>query len=211
MTRTWTAELMADDPLTALIGWPGATGDMAYCPASPPGVIGGAIIRAARRSARLSTRRLARTLGVDLATVRSFQNGTSPLFCLPHDQLRQLAAAFRDAGAQVGQDLRELLLASQRDLLITGMLRGFENYAEVPPIDDDGPEADAARALLRWALTGTVPECFRPYVRAAPLISRPDAAQFAAMARGLKAGDGGPYLIPFGIALARPTQLPVVC
>jgi hypothetical protein len=207
MTKSWTAEVMADDPLTALIGWPSGTGDMADCPASPPGVIGGAIIRAALRSARLSMRRLAQSLGVDLATVRGWQNGTSPLFCLPHDQLRQLAAALRDAGAQIGQDFGELLLASQCDLLITGMLRGFENYAEVPPIDEDGPQADAARALLSWAFTGTVPGRFRSFVRATPLISRPDVAQIAAMARGLKAGDGGPDLIPFGVALVGLTQL----
>jgi hypothetical protein len=87
------------------------------------------------------------------------------------------------------------------------MLRGFENYAEVPPIDEDGPQADAARALLSWALTGTVPERIRAYVQAAPLMSRPDVAQFAAMARGLKAGDGGPDLIPFGVALVGLTQL----
>jgi hypothetical protein len=207
MTRSWTVEVIADDPLTALIGWPSGTGDMAYCPASPPGVIGGAIIRAARRSAGLSMRRLAWSLGVDLATVRGWQNGTSPLFCLPHDQLRQLAAALRDAGAQIGQDFGELLLASQCDLLITGMLRGFENYAEVPPIDEDGLQADAARALLSWALTGTLPECFRSCARTTPLMSRPDVAQFAARARALKAGDGGPDLVHFGVALMGLTQL----
>jgi hypothetical protein len=207
MTRSWTAEVMADDPLNALIGWPGGTGDMACFPVSPPGVIGGAIIRAARRSARLSTRRLARSLGEDLATARSWQNGTSPLFCLPHDQLRQLAATLRDAGAQVGQDFGELLLASQCDLLIAGMLRGFEDYAEVPPIDEDGPQADAASALLSWALTGTVPEFFRSYARTTPLMSRSDVAQFAARARGLRAGDGGPDLIPFGVALMGLIQL----
>jgi DNA-binding transcriptional regulator YiaG len=207
MTRNWTVEVIADDPLRALIGWPSGTGDMAYCPASPPGVIGGAIIRAARRSARLSTRRLARSLGVDLATARSWQNGTSPLFCLPHGQLRQLAAALRDAGAQVGQDLGELLLAAQCDLLITGMLRGFEDYAEVPPIDEESPEADAARALLSWALAGTVPERFRSYVRATPLMSRPDAGRFAALTQDLMAGDGGLGLISFGVVLVALTQL----
>ena len=208
MTRSWTAEVLADDPVAVLMGWPGGrTGNADYCPASPPGVIGGAIIRAARRSAHLTLRRLAGSLGVERATVRGWENGTSPLFCLPHGQLRQLAAALRDAGAQVGQDLGELLLASQCDLLITGMLRGFEDYAEVPPIDEESPEADAARALLSWALTGTVPERFRSYVRATPLISRPDAGRFAALARDLKAGDGGLDLISFGVALVALTQL----
>jgi DNA-binding transcriptional regulator YiaG len=206
MTRSWTAEALADDPMTVLMDWPGGTGNADHCPASPPGVIGGAIIRAARRSAHLTSRRLARSLGVDLATVRGWQNGTSPLFCLPHGQLRQLAAALHDAGAQAGRDLGELLLASQCDLLITGMLHGFEDYAEVPPIDEDGPEADAARALLSWALTGTVPEPYRPYARAVPLVPRPDAQRLAALAQGLKAGDGGPDLIPFGAALVAITQ-----
>jgi hypothetical protein len=141
------------------------------------------------------------------ATVRGWQNGTSPLFCLPHGQLRQLAAALRDAGAQVGQDLGELLLALHCDLLITGMLRGFEDYAEVPPIDEEGPEADAAQALLSWALTSAVPERFRSYVRATHLMSRPDVGRFAALARGLKAGDSGLDLIPFGVALVALTQV----
>jgi transcriptional regulator with XRE-family HTH domain len=188
------------------MGWPAETGHAGYWPASPPGVIGGAIIRAARRSAHLTLRRLARSLGVDPATVRDWQNGTSPLFCLPHGQLRQLATALRDADAQVGQDLGELLLASQCDLLITGMLRGFEDFAEVPPIDEDGPEADAARALLSWALTGTVPQPYRPYARTVPLMSRPDVERLAALARDLRAGDGGLSLVPFGTALVALTQ-----
>jgi hypothetical protein len=149
----------------------------------------------------MTLRRLAKSLGVKRATVRGWENGTSPLFCLPHGQLRQLAATLRDAGAQVGQDLGELLLASQCDLLITGMLRGFEDYAEVPPIDEESPEADAARALLSWALAGTVPERFRSCVRATPLMSRPDAGRFAAVTRDLKAGDSGLDLISFGVAL----------
>ena len=55
----------------------------------------------------------------------------------------------------MGQELGELLLASRCDLLLTGMLHGFEDYAEVPPIDEDGTEAETARELLRWALAGT--------------------------------------------------------
>ncbi len=192
--------------MAVLMGWPGGTGNTGYCPMSPPGVIGGAIIRAALRSAHLTTRRLARSLDVDLATVRGWQNGTSPLFCLPHGQLRQLAAALRDAGSQVGRDLGELLLASRCDLLITGMLHGFEDYAEIPPIDEDGPESDAARALLRWAITGTVPELYRPYAWPVPLMSRPDVERLNSLAQELKAGSGGPDLVPFGAALMALTQ-----
>ena len=205
MTRSWTVEVLAYDPV-ATLDWPGGMRDAGYCPLSPPGVIGGAIIRAARHSAHLTLRRLARNLGMDLATVRGWQNGTSPLFCLPHGQLRQLAATLRNADAHVGPDLHELLLAAQCDLLITGMLRGFEDYAEVPPIDEDGPEADAARALLRWAITGIVPEPCRPYMRAVPLMSRPDIERFTGLAERLKTGDAGPVLVPFGTALVALTQ-----
>jgi len=44
-------------------------------PISPPGVIGGAVIAAARRSAALSRRRLARRLAVTPATVRAWETG----------------------------------------------------------------------------------------------------------------------------------------
>jgi hypothetical protein len=206
MTRSRTARILADRPAAVLMGWPGGTGNTGYRPTSPPGVIGGAIICAARRSAHLTTRRLARSLDVDPVTVRCWQNGASPLFCLPHGQLRQLAAALRSAGAQVGRDLGELLLASRCDLLITGMLRGFEDYAEVPPIDEDGREADAARAMFRWAITGIVPELYRPYAWPVPLMSRPDMERLSSLAQVLKAGNGGPDLVPFGAALMALTQ-----
>jgi transcriptional regulator with XRE-family HTH domain len=100
-------------------------------PASPPGAIGGALIKAGRRSAGLSRRQLAREMTVSPAAVRSWENGNSPLFCMSYDQLRRLAAALDQGHAPASSDLDELLLASQCDLLVTGMLRGFEDYAEV--------------------------------------------------------------------------------
>src|ERR1022692_848652 len=65
------------------------------CPqASAPGVIGGAIIKAARRSARLSRRRLAGLLTISPATIRLWENGSCPLFTVTYGQLCQLASAF---------------------------------------------------------------------------------------------------------------------
>ena len=74
-------------------------------PVSPPGVIGAAIVRAARRSARLSRIGLARRLNVSTATVRGWESGIVPLFCVPYGQLQQLAQALDGAGAQAGTEL----------------------------------------------------------------------------------------------------------
>jgi transcriptional regulator with XRE-family HTH domain len=169
-------------------------------PISAPGVIGGAIIKAARRSAGLSRQDLARTLAVNAVMVRTWENGTRPLFSVRHDQLCQIADALRKAGAHVGQEAGELVLASQCDLLIAGILRGFEDYAEVPPVDDDA-EGEAARGLLRWALTGVVPDRYRPYMRTGPLLARPDVTLFAAAARDLQAGSCGNDLVSYGTTL----------
>ena len=60
-------------------------------PASPHGVIGAAVVQATRRSAHLTRLRLARQLKVSAATVRSWENGTVPLFSVPYGQLQRLA------------------------------------------------------------------------------------------------------------------------
>jgi DNA-binding transcriptional regulator YiaG len=129
---------------------------------SPPGVIGAAVVKAARRSAHLTRRLLARQLNVCVGTVPSWENRAVPLFSVPYSQLQQLAQVLDRAGALVGKELPQLLLASRCDLLLAGMLNGFEDYAEVPPIDEDGPEADSARSLLRWALADQVPDPVSP-------------------------------------------------
>lgn len=180
----------------------GGEAERAYIPASPPGVIGAAVIRAARHSAGLPRRRLAQTLSVSHGTALAWEDGTTPLFCVPYDQLRTLANALTDAGAQVGWELDELLIASQCDLLVTGMLCGFEDYAEVPPVEGDSTEAWAARGLLRWALTGMVPMRYRLYASSNPLMARSDVEQFAALAQELQMGLIGSGLKGFGHTLA---------
>jgi hypothetical protein len=55
-------------------------------PASPPGIIGGAIVQAARRSAHLTRLGLARSLNVNTATVRTWERCRPlVLFALPPD------------------------------------------------------------------------------------------------------------------------------
>lgn len=169
--------------------------------ASPPGAIGAAVVQAARRSAHLTRLHLARQLNVSVATVRSWESGTIPLFAVPYAQLQQLAQVLDRAGAQVGMELGDLLLASRCDLLLTGMLHGFEDYAEVPPIEENSAEADSARSLLRWALAGLVPDRYRQHASPRPLLGKKHVDLIAAVARGLQAESHGPDLADFGGAL----------
>lgn len=134
------------------------------------GTIGAAVIRAAMHSADLTRRALANTLGVSPVIVHGWETGTTPLYRVGYQQLRQLAEALGRTGERTGFDLATLLLASQCDLFVAGMLGGFEDFAEVPPIEHQ-PEGQVARALLRWALTGDVPERYRPYVQPGPLLT----------------------------------------
>jgi hypothetical protein len=47
-----------------------------FLPVSAPGVIGGAIVQAARKSARMNRQKLARMLAVSPGTVRGWEDGT---------------------------------------------------------------------------------------------------------------------------------------
>jgi transcriptional regulator with XRE-family HTH domain len=188
--------------LTRLPNPVGAQAGETFLPVSAPGVIGGAIVRAVRKSARMSRRKLARMLAVSPGTVRSWEEGTCPMFCVPYADLCRLAAAFEQAGAKVRCGLAELVLASQCDLLVTGILQGFEDYAEVPPLDEDSTEGKAARDLLRWALAGIAPERYRPFAPARELLAAEDLTAFTALARELSAGSHGDQLASYGRALA---------
>jgi len=188
--------------LTRLPSPAGAQADETVLPLSAPGVIGGAIIKATRRSARMSRRKLAKMLTRSPDTVRSWEDGTCPLFCVPYADLSRLAAAFDQAGAKVRCDVEELVLASQCDLLVTGILQGFEDYAEVPPVDVDSAEGEATRDLLRWALTGVLPERYRPFAPARPLLAAQSRTAFSALTRELSAGSRGDQLASYGRALA---------
>jgi hypothetical protein len=92
------------------------------------------------------------------------------------------------------------LLASQCDLFIAATLAGTEHYADVPPLDSDR-DCQNARNLLRWALTGAVPEPYCPYAPRRLLLTRKDAVRFLAIAEGLARGEQGPALATFGAAL----------
>jgi hypothetical protein len=140
-------------------------------------------------------------LAVSPDAVRGWEDGTCPLFCVPYDGLFRLAAALDQARAKTRCDVAELALASQCDLLVTGMLHGTEDYAEVPPVDEDSLESEAARDLLRWALAGVLPGRYRPFATARPLLAAHDLITFTAVARQLGAGSHGGQLASYGRSL----------
>lgn len=82
-----------------------------------------------------------------------------------------------------------------------GPLQGFENYAELPPIDEDSAEGEAARDLLRWALAGVLPERYCPFAPTRPLLAAQDLTAFTAIAWELSAGTHGDQLASYGRAL----------
>lgn len=170
-------------------------------PAFLPGAIGAVVIRAARRGARLTRRRLARAAAVSPATVRDLEDGTLPLYSVGYRHLRLLADALASGHTPAGAGIADLTVAAQCDLLITGMLHGCEDYAEVPPIEEPGPRGDRAREFLRWALAGTVPDRFRGLPGRGPLLAPADAAALTSLARDLRAGTAGPELASFGATL----------
>lgn len=172
------------------------------CPQfSPPGAIGAAVIRTARQSARLTRRGLARRLAVGAGTVHAWEDGSVPLFCTDYGRLRQLAAALSPSDSEP-RILRRLMLASQCDLLITGMLRGFEDYAEVPPIDEDTSDGELARNLLLWALAGVTPPWWSARSPAPPLLAEVDVMRITALAADLDENLQDSHLATFGQALA---------
>jgi hypothetical protein len=110
----------------------------------PPGVIGGAVICCARRSVRIARHQFARAIGMDHATIRDVELGEIPLFCVPYDLLRQIAGALGMPGSALSGGVGELVTAAD-----------FEDYAEVPPIDQGTPDGAVARELLGWALAAS--------------------------------------------------------
>jgi hypothetical protein len=83
------------------------------------------------------------------------------------------------------------------------MLHGFEDYAEVPPIDERNADADAERSceLLRWALGGVVPNRYCRHARMGPLLDNGGIDLLVATARDLQAGSLGYDLVAYGSVL----------
>jgi transcriptional regulator with XRE-family HTH domain len=153
-----------------------------------PGLIGGAIVRAARRAAGLSRPGLAGSLGITVGELRDWEYGEVPLFTVPYVQLYQLAAMLSRTDAQRQTVLDELLIAGQCDLLVGEMLAGTADYAELPPIGADTVRGRIARELLAWGFQGVVPDRFRLCCRSGCLYRRVDRERVVRMVEEQRSG-----------------------
>ncbi len=165
----------------------------------PHGVIGAAVMRSARHSARVPLRTLAEDVRVSTREARAWETGAAPLYCVQYRQLREIAVVLERARAR-GASLEELARASQCDLFLAGVLTGTEDYADLPALDT-GENADRVRQLLRWALAGGPPELYARWARPRPLLPEPDIRQVFAVAANLAHGDHGTDLKSYGTAL----------
>jgi transcriptional regulator with XRE-family HTH domain len=164
------------------------------------GVIGGAVVTGLRRSTGLSRRALGRRLGLSRTEIRRWESGTTPLYCVPYICLARLAETVAQPGTGPGV-LDDLLLAAQCDHLIASLLHGEEDFADIPPIDQDTAEGDAARALLQWAIRGHAPARFQHLAASSPLLAAPAARRLASTAGELADRSVDPDITAYGRAL----------
>lgn len=137
---------------------------------SPPGVVAGAVLRAARLSAGLSETLLAAAADVSEATIRSWEDGSQPMASVPAPQTERLEAALMAGGADP-RLVTDLDAAAWCDLVILA-IAGSEDAGCL--LADPLAREDAFCELLAWAITGRPPARHRPYAAPGPLLQAAD-------------------------------------
>jgi len=173
----------------APISWAGLPGRRS----SPPGAITGAVLRAARRSAGLTTARLAEIAGFSEAALRLWEYGDPPLGAEPTACPARLRTALRGADADP-QIIGDLDTAIWCDLIVTGLTDGLRTHLDEPP-------DPAVLKLLAWATAGVLPDHYLPDVHCGPLLPPSDVRAIADAASHLANGTC-PGTIEYGAALA---------
>ena len=140
-------------------------------PTGPTGVIAGAALRSARRSAGLSPARLAGAAGLDHATLTSWESGTEPLASAPSPVVKQLESALREAGAAPGL-IADLSIAAWCDLVLQGIVAGEDVSCLLA---DPLAWTDAFGELLAWVITDQPPARHLPYAGHGRLLPTADS------------------------------------
>jgi DNA-binding transcriptional regulator YiaG len=140
-------------------------------PAEPAGAdfgrVAGAVLRSARRSARVSQARLAAVCGVTGNTIRAWESGSSPLASARMSQIEAVITNLHDAGA-CRLLTADLITASWCDLIISTVAATDDATSLLA---DPIVTEDAFGELMAWCLKGRVPERHRPYSPTGRLIS----------------------------------------
>jgi transcriptional regulator with XRE-family HTH domain len=151
---------------TTLSGLPAAAESEESRPASPPDIVAGTALRAARLSARLTQAQLGEAVGVDEPAVASWEDGTDPLTAIPYPVLARLESELTAAGSE--PDLvHDLTIAIWCDLVITAIADSQEISCLLA---DPTTAEEAFGELLGWSAGGQRPERYRPYAGPGPLL-----------------------------------------
>jgi DNA-binding transcriptional regulator YiaG len=128
--------------------------------------VAGAVLRSARRSARVSQARLATACGVTENTIRAWETGASPLAAVPMPQIEAVIAALHHAGA-CRLLTADLATAAWCDLIITAAA-AFEDVTCM--LADPIAAEDRFGELMAWCLGGRVPQRYLPHAATGPLV-----------------------------------------
>jgi transcriptional regulator with XRE-family HTH domain len=124
-----------------------------------PGVVAGAVLRAARLSAGMSEAELAIAANFPLKAIWDWEGGSSLLAAVPLPQVERLQAALRKAGADP-RLVADFAAAAWCDLVVVAMINDEDTTCLMAnPLSRDVNFGE----LLLWSLTGHIPLRYRPY------------------------------------------------
>ena len=130
-----------------------------------PGVVAGAVLRAARLSAGMTEARLAIAADLPLKAIRDWEEGSSLLAAVPLPEVERLQAALRKAGADP-RLVADFAAAAWCDLVVVAMI----NDEDTTCLMADPLSRDVAFGeLLLWSLAGHIPPRYQPYFSPTPL------------------------------------------
>jgi transcriptional regulator with XRE-family HTH domain len=131
-----------------------------------PGMVAGAVLRAARLSAGMTEARLAIAANLPLKAIRDWEEGSSLLAAVPLPQVERLQASLTKAGADPSL-VADFAAAAWCDLVVVAMINDEDTtYLMADPLSRDAAFAE----LLLWSLTGHIPRRYRPYANPGPLM-----------------------------------------
>lgn len=126
-------------------------------PAPFPGVVAGTVLRVARCSAGLSATRLAAAAGVSESTVRSWEDGSSPLAYEPIHQIERIENELQAADADQ-QFIADIAVAAWCDVVLQNLADGDDTDCLLA--DPLAHEAIFGELLI-WSIADQPPARYR--------------------------------------------------